>query len=241
MLVLFALGCFSSLSGQQAEPTPPKFSQEAMGSLEFDTTAGRSRIGAGSFVILKETGRCYILTVRHLLGPNKDFSQAVAPEDVPKTVKGIQFDSLAGTGHYSSVTGLVFKPTGSMNDDPIFDLAAYPVTTAPDQTLVLADTPPTAGDTIWIVGKVRGGAPEGEIAHSAKVTNSSGLWLRAAWDNDNIDSYGASGAPVLNAAGEMVGIESGHSMWNGHKVAFIIPAAMILAAIKSSEQSSTSQ
>jgi hypothetical protein len=212
MLVLFALGCFSSLSGQQAEPTPPKFSQEAMGSLEFDTTAGRSRIGAGSFVILKETGRCYILTVRHLLGPNKDFSQAVAPEDVPKTVKGIQFDS-----------------------------AAYPVTTAPDQTLVLADTPPTAGDTIWIVGKVRGGAPEGEIAHSAKVTNSSGLWLRAAWDNDNIDSYGASGAPVLNAAGEMVGIESGHSMWNGHKVAFIIPAAMILAAIKSSEQSSTSQ
>jgi S1-C subfamily serine protease len=212
----------------------PPVSKMAIGSVEFDTTLGKSRIGTGSFVRMKDSGRCYILTVRHLLGPNADFPKAVAPEDVPNVVKGIHIYPLDGSDGYFPVAGLVLKPTGDMNKDPMFDLAVYSVQSPPDQTLALATAPPASGETIWIVAHVRGGAPDGEIAHSAKVMPNQDLWLHAIWDNDKIDSYGASGAPVLNAAGEVVGVESGHMMWNGHKVAFIIPAAMILSAIKSS-------
>jgi S1-C subfamily serine protease len=212
----------------------PSFSKASIGSVEFDTTLGKSRIGTGSFVRIKQNGRCYILTVRHLLGPNVDFPKAVAPQDVPNVVKGIHFYPLSGTDDYFSVTGLVFEPTGDINQDPIFDLAAYLVQSPPEQTLTLATTPPASGETIWIVAHVRGGAPDGEVAHSAKVIATPGAWLHAIWDNDKIDSFGASGAPVLNAGGEVVGVESGHTMWNGHKVAFIIPAATILSAIKSS-------
>jgi S1-C subfamily serine protease len=232
---LFSIVFLIAAHAQDSNSSPPSnFLQGPIGSIEFDTTAGKSRIGSGSLVRIKESGKYYILTVRHLLGPNVDFPNAVAPQDVPNVVKGIHFFSLAGTDHYYSVTGLVIKPTGTDRRDPLFDLAVFPIQDPPDQTLTLSDAPLAEGETVWIVAHVRGGVPEGEIAHSAKVVKMDAVWLNAIYDNDKIDSYGASGAPVLNAAGEVVGVESGSGIKDGHRIAFFIPSAMILSAIKSS-------
>jgi S1-C subfamily serine protease len=212
----------------------PSFDKAAIASVEFDTTAGKSRIGSGSFVRIKETGHCYFLTVRHLLGPNADFKVATQPRDVPSFVKGIHVYTLAGTDHYYSVTGLVIKPTETASD-PILDLAAFPISDPPDDVLTMAENSPGNGEPLFTIAKVRGGVPEGEIVHGETVVKTTNVWLNAYFDEAKIDLYGASGAPVLNLGGQVVGIHSGHGNSNGKVVAFIIPAPMILAAIKAAE------
>jgi S1-C subfamily serine protease len=99
------------------------------------------------------------------------------------------------------------------------------------QALPLADEAPPAGAQVWVVAQVRGGVPQGQVMQSGKV-QSNKPWIIIQFDNDRIVTNGASGAPVLNAAGEVVGVYSGHSKENGHVLGFIIPAPLIAKTIK---------
>jgi hypothetical protein len=219
-----------------AEPsTPPAYPDDFVGGPEFDTTAGRQAAGTASIVKLKGGTQTYIVSARHLLGPEGGFAKQTPAEKVPEFVKSIDISSFSGGNRHYDVTGLLvpakqLKPIGG---PPVNDMAVYlnQDSSAQSQAVVLADQVPAVGEPVWVIARVRGGVPEGEIMHSAKVISNNG-WLVIQFDNDNIITAGASGAPVLNAAGEVVGVYSAHSTTSAHKTGFIIPAPLIAAIIK---------
>ena len=67
--------------------------------------------------------------------------------------------------------------------------------------------------------------------HSVVVIPKKGDWLMGEFVNPALITAGASGAPVFNGKGEVVGIYSGHSDVDGHKFAFIIPSPLILKTL----------
>jgi hypothetical protein len=183
-------------------------------------------------VKLKGGTQTYIVSARHLLGPEGGFAKQTPAEKVPEFVKSIDISSFSGGNRHYDVTGLLvpakqLKPIGG---PPVNDMAVYlnQDSSAQSQAVVLADQVPAVGEPVWVIARVRGGVPEGEIMHSAKVISNNG-WLVIQFDNDNIITAGASGAPVLNAAGEVVGVYSAHSTTSAHKTGFIIPAPLIAA------------
>lgn len=210
--------------------------QDVVGGPEFVTTSGRQSAGTAS--IVKYNSGIYILSARHLLGPDGGFKVQTAAKDLPSFVRRIVFRSFAHASHDYSVTPLLV-PTKSdtpFTSDPLGDLAIYDLkgTSIQGQPLTLAENLPAVGDKVWVAAHVRGGVPAGEVMHSAKVTWSrEGNWLWFQFDNDNIITAGASGAPVLNSAGEVVGVYSGHSKKDGHMLGDAVPSPMIIAIIKS--------
>ena len=68
---------------------------------------------------------------------------------------------------------------------------------------MLAETVPALGSQVWLVAKVRGGASADQIMHSAKVVD---IRIIFQFDDDKLITRDASGGPVVNAEGEVVGV-----------------------------------
>jgi hypothetical protein len=206
-------------------PTFPKF---FVGTPEFLTLAGARQAGTAFFAKRAGDTQVYIMTVHHLLGPMGGFDTQVTHGQVPRFVQGILFHELFGTTVRFDVAGCVV-PSDGTRSDPRFELAVFkPALASPDLAAVLARTLPRPGEPVWILAQVRGGVPDGELIHRARAQGLDRGWFYCEFENPNIVTAGASGAPVLNSAGEVVGIYEGHIDDNGHKIATIIPSTLIL-------------
>jgi hypothetical protein len=221
-----------AMADDKAPVTPPDWDKSLIGSPEFDTTAGTQSAGTACLARTKDADQVYILTARHLLGPNGGFQKETTLDEVPDFVKGIRLHGFGGGDHYYSTKGLLIASDPTDHTGLWNDISIFPVQNAPDKVLLLADKPPVVGNPVWIVAQVRGGVPEGEIMHLARITVVDDKWINAIFDNDHIVTGGASGAPVLNAAGEVIGVYHGHFDASGHVGANIISAARILTDIK---------
>ena len=225
---------FLTLTGYAQTVPEPKFPNRFVGGPEFNTTAGRQSAGTAFLARSAADKQVFILTVRHLLGPDGGFKELTPQDKVPSFVKSIRLKPFVGGGGKDySVQGLVLPPEAD-SKEPLYDLAIFKTTgTFPSDAVEIADEKPALGDTVWVIADVRGGVKKGEFVHSAKVTENGDRWLVCDFDNPSIVTNGASGAPVLNAAGKVVGIYSGHGKSDGKVQAFAIPSPMILQAIRS--------
>jgi hypothetical protein len=217
----------------------PTLPEAIAGVPEFNTTGGKASAGSAGFVKLKDGTQSYIVSARHLLGPEGAFDGQVAAKDVPAFVRSIRITSFfSGSVRNYHVAGLLVPATRleTHSGEPLDDLAVYLIEDQLPQghAGVLADRVPAWGAQVWVVATVRGGTPVGQIMQSGRVISDSASpkWLVFQFDNDRIIPGGASGAPVVNAAGEVVGVYSGHCSKQGHVIGYAIPAPLISSAIK---------
>jgi hypothetical protein len=210
----------------------PPFPRGFVGFPEFQTTVGMQSAGTAFLARITGDSQVYILSVHHLLGPDGGFRTLLTHEQVPSFVRGIRIAELFGQSTPYKVKGCFIPSAGNL-DDPRYELLAFKTNgvatiLAPE----LAATLPGAGEPVWIIAHVRGGVPKGELIHRAHVIPDKSPWLWAQFDNPNIITNGASGAPVLNAAGQIVGIYRGHQDDNGRKFAMIIPSPLIIETLR---------
>jgi len=217
---------------------PPTYPDDFVGGPRLDTTDGEHAAGTASVIKLKGGTQSYILSARHLLGPDGGVAKQTAAEGVPAFVKRITIHAFSGGTRSYDVTGLLvpakqLQPIGSK--EPIDDLAVYlnKDASAQSQAVALADTVPPVGAPVWVVAHVAGGVSEGQVMQPAHVIFNT-KWLVIQFDNDNIVTAGASGGPVLNAAGEVVGVYSGHAKDGTHMRGYIVPAPLIADVINKS-------
>ncbi len=224
----------SMMANVRAQTQPePKFPRGFAGSPEFSTTEGRQSAGTAFLAKIPGGKKAYLLTVRHLLGPDGGFKELTPQEKVPSFVKSIRLKALgSNAGKNFQVKGLTVPPETD-SKEPLFDLAIFEVAgTFPSDAAELAAEKPALGEAVWVIAGVRGGVPKGQFVHPAKVIENGDRWLVCEFDNPDIVTNGASGAPVLNAAGQVVGIYSGHGVNAGKVTAFAIPTPMILQVIQ---------
>ena len=191
--------------------------------LRFTATTGTNAAGTASVVHLKGQTQSYIVSARHLLGPEGGFPKQTAAKDVPSVVQAIAIDSFSGGHHRYDVTGLAV-PTERLKADggmPTDDMAIY---------LNHDNSPQGPRRCHWpIILPAMGATAPGSSptsvaacrkARSSSPAKSSGCSVTAGASCSSTTIRSSPPAPVVrpcvNAAGEVVGVYSGHSNANGH-------------------------
>lgn len=215
------------------EVAEPVFPRRFVGGPEFQTNAGTQEAGTAFLARMPGDPQVYILTVHHLLGPMGGFARLISHAEVPSFVQSIRLHELFGETTSYPVRGCIV-PNGDDPKGSLPELAAFKTSGAEGENVaILSAVAPTEGEAVWVIAQVRGGVPEGELLHRARATALDAEWLSCRFDNPNIITNGASGAPVVNARGEVVGIYQGHWEENGSKFASVIPSTLIIATLRS--------
>lgn len=166
-----------------------------------------------AFVIRpSEAAQPYLVTALQLLGPSTGLTEAVTPGQVRDSVNQVvvseafgasdstvqvdiplELDLAQGDAAYWNEAGLLLIPAGG---------AAKKL-----KPLVIASSAPSLGDPVWLATAVYGGAPASQFTHRATVTGVSETGaVEYAFENVELSLQAATGAPLLNAAGEVVGM-----------------------------------
>jgi hypothetical protein len=203
----------------------PDFPRQFVGLPEF-VAGDTKKVGATAFAVKVDGDpQVWLLTVRHRLG---DFD--------PARVTQVFFKSFFGAAPLSLAVTSLPIPASSDTTAPLADLTVFRVDSFPSEEAVpLAAADPQVGDNVWVVARVKSDSPEDRPLHVAKVSavpgNDPRQWLVADFYSPDIDSWGAGGAPVVDASGKIVGIHSIHRTVNGQVKALIIPVSLIRAVI----------
>jgi hypothetical protein len=232
-LSILATGCDNSTletkSGKlvstspQAKQGPPTVADGFVLRPTFETTLGSIQAGTAFPVTVAGYDRPIILTAMHLLGPGGGLPSDVPATDVGRVVKAISlreaFDptiEIAKPGSPITIADAAPLGTPSAAGD-IFAFWGPEGTTLP--TARLATEAPEPGERVWLAASVLGGAPPNQRLHAATVVGIHDGLLIYRHDNSALELRATSGAPVLNAAGEVVAINLGSGMHKGSLVA----------------------
>ena len=209
----------------RAQSQPPVFPKAFAGHAQFETTAGFRKHGWADLVAAHPGSEPYIVSVRRLLGPEGGFTREVSAAEAPAFVRSIEIDSLSGGTYGYIVGGLpVPAPRGETAQDPVGDLSIYRLHNGPSpDRVVLATRAPAAGQTVWVMTD----AGQTAILKAATVVSKKqDAWLEVQLKDGTLEDD-AAGAPVLNSAGELVGIYS-HRDSKNPATLDLIPARAIL-------------
>ena len=210
----------------------PPFPRCFVGTPEFHTTEGSQSAGTAFLARRPGSPQVYVLTVHHFLGADGRVRELIPHAQVPSFVRAIRIDELFGHSTWYAVAGCAFPP-GSDPKGPQAELAAFKTKgIAAEAAPLLAKVVPPVSASVWVIAEVEGGVPKGVFIHRARVVENEGPWLIAEFENSQIETTGASGAPVLNADGEIVGIYAGHADEDGHKYAYLLPSPLIIEILQ---------
>ncbi|SHJ09115.1 hypothetical protein SAMN02745163_01284 [Clostridium cavendishii DSM 21758] len=159
-----------------------------------------------------------VLTALHLFGPNGGLEKDIVSSELPNHVKGAVFSDAFTSKACGSATKTILIPEAKPSPNVSKDIAAF----VSDKNsglspLKINDMLPEVGETVWLAASVYGGAPEDKKLHKAVVVESTDSKLAFEYENDKLELKATSGAPVLNSAGKVVGLNIG-SMKNKGKV-----------------------
>ena len=161
---------------------------------------------AGTAFVVDYENRYLLLTAYHLFGPagglEKSFSwEELNSLDVTVTAKTHDDNQvLLASGNSIAIKGAKAYRSGSTADD----LAAFSVVNT--SALRLAKKLPSIGDVVYLASRLKKQKAGDSMLHPAKVTAVTHDYIEYRFDNRLLNPKGTSGAPVLNQAGEVVGM-----------------------------------
>ncbi len=209
----------------QAYCQTPTFPKGFSGIAQFETTGGFQKHGWASLVSARQGSEPCILSVRRLLGPEGGFARQASVAEAPAFVRQIKIDSSAEDSQGYIVGGLPI-PSAETNvtQSPIGDLSVYRIHNdlPQNRNVVLAQTAPAVGETVWLLTKV---GDSQALRSAAVVASRRETWLSVRLSAEPVPKE-MIGAPVLNAAGELVGVFSHRDPKNPFTLN-LIPAAVI--------------
>lgn len=202
--ILFAL--LGACVELRAEPVPPK---NVVYKPTFKTEGHDFTAGTAFLCQYPGKNTAVLMTAQHLLGPAGGFPSNVPWDALNQTIKkttGVSMDDPSVIINCKQAILLegahALDKTGMENDIAVFESDAT-IPTA----LKLAEISPAVGDRVWLYGRERGGNTL--KLFPGTVLKSNRKELDFVFDQNDIRLPGTSGAPVLNASGEVVAINIG--------------------------------
>lgn len=230
------LGCSGDKSPPDPDasvPTQPEAKVEARNSFpsvpngfvfrpKFTTTFGEVRAGTAFVARLDADQPPLLLSVIHLLGPSGGMRKQVAAADVANVVTEVTITDRWDPSIKLSIGNRVLPILESApleDESGAGDVLAFRVAETPElRPARLARKTPTEGERVWLATSLSSGAPAEQRLHPATVIgmHPRGDYLYQ-FENAAVPIPGTSGAPVLNAAGEVVAINLGGYSEDGKK------------------------
>ncbi len=152
----------------------------------------------------------FLLTAQHLFGPACGLKRQFSWREIRNTFLVVTGLSITEPRHFVTCSNCVAIPGARALDNRGYDkdLAAYRLSS--DQkpaSLRLAATRPKVGETVFLHARQRGKTSLDMLR--AVVRKSTDSEFEYAFEEKQINLAGTSGAPVLNAAGEVVALNIG--------------------------------
>jgi hypothetical protein len=212
---LWALG-FSSPGGSEVPLEGAIAAQAAICRPEL--TVDDQLYRAGTAFIL-DGPRRLLVTAQHLFGEPGGLNEEIRWQDMPTRATSVRCRQLKGKGEWTTGAALAIDGAHAISETSngeFKDIAAFPLTgqAAGVPGLTLGETEPATGSKVWLVAQIKGGNPE-VLLHRATVVGQEQGALIYAFDDKRIELQATSGAPVVDAAGKLVGINLGSTTEEG--------------------------
>jgi hypothetical protein len=234
-LMLIALTLpLSSLAEKAAPGAAPEQAAASICNPSFELAEGPNDAGT-AFVLASPLGKNkkLLMTAHHLFGPDGGVEPQISWQDLPDAVSGVTCQSAqAPVWRVTGGRPFAVKDAKSYAEEgPKRDLAVFAVETAV-AALPLAAADPKVGDVVWLVARARSGAVPKQLLHKARVVGVSSDQLIYAYENKALGLSGSSGAPVVNALGQVVAVNfGGGESAKGEKLGFGTARGSISASL----------
>lgn len=210
----------ASLNAATNQPTdPPSVPDRFVFRPTFETRLGTVHAGRAFVVNLPHQPVPIALTAIHLLGPAGGLERDVPGSEVPNVIRRVVLEECFDANIQFDIGGaaLLIAPAAPLGESSqAGDVAAFWVSDSANvRALPLAESDPVEGESVWVAGPVISGAPPGRRVHAAHVYALEDRKLYYKYENAQIELRATSGAPVLNAQGEVVAINLGGGEMNG--------------------------
>jgi hypothetical protein len=215
LLVLIAAGYWGVNQARQLigkpKPADPRIGRYVALRPVFIQPDGET-FSAGTAVAARtEPGRAPILlTALHLLGPAGGLERDTPPADIGKVVRGVALVPFGAEKPVAIARGALRKGGRTLpadDLDEVNDLAVFALPKgARVNALPLAAESPAFGDWVWLVGDVFDHEPQTQRLFPGRiVARPTGGALRVLF-RPAFELRAFSGAPLINARGELVGL-----------------------------------
>jgi hypothetical protein len=211
----------SSLALAEEDRKPPVLYRPTF--VVFDGVAS-----AGTAFVIEHDKKYYAVTAQHLIGTAGGLNKDYLGKDMMTKFKKVTYDPVySGYKKLTSVTFIPIKNAEPISDKTAkYDIFISPVNTLDSMPLTLAKSSLKVGDRVMLYAIV---ASSEEVMHLATVTNITEDELVYVFDDKTINLRATSGAPVINAKYQVVGINlAGGEMDDGSVVGWANPHGSIL-------------
>jgi hypothetical protein len=167
------------------------------------------RAGTAVAVRLKPGDQPILLTALHLFGPAGGLDRDLAPAELDGAIREVLLLPMGGKKPIAAARGAVRKSGAKLPAEGLDvknDLAAFRLAPrARVNALPLAAADPRMGEWVWIVGDTVDHEPETQrmFAGQVMMVSPEGAMVRL---KERFSPQAFSGAPVINARAEVVGL-----------------------------------
>ena len=190
--------------------SPPEVRKGFVTRPEFTTTEGRFGAGTAFAVEVDGAERRALLSAVHLFGSAGGLDREIPPKDLPGYVREVTCVDAFDGDQVGGASSLVPLPNASsMNESPgAGDIVAFRIPEGQKfVTAPLAKESPRPGERVWLAAQVLNRTEARRF--EAKVVGIADSRLYYAYEDPKLELRATSGAAVLNARGEAVGINLG--------------------------------
>ena len=214
----------------RADPSPPT---NTVFRPTFATKEGPVLAGTAFVCEWPDGGSHLLLTVHHLFGPGGGMEKEVPWDRLPEVVSRVTAQSLQDPSHKITSRKVLTIPDAKALDDAGWehDIAAFAL--EPDKArpvLKLAKAQPKVGDRVWLFGQLPGSAVTKLYAATVVVSNEKRLDYR--FDQRSVRFRGTSGAPILDAKGDVVAVNVGGGVEDGIPIGIGNPTPSVIVHLK---------
>lgn len=219
-----------------AQPAPPTGVERSICRPTFQVDG--QALEAGTAFLLDVGGpsrRTLLVSAYHLFGPNGGLPAQVPWDELHERATGVTCVPLTGGDAWHGGRAVTISDAHPLFPLPLRDIAAFEMGAAPSTKtlprLKLANAAPKRGDSVWLVAQVVEGAAPTQLTHHGVVTYAGADALQYKLDNASLSIRATSGAPVVDAAGDVVGINLAGGLKNGSFLALADSLAALRSAL----------
>lgn len=183
--------------------SPPLLPRGAVFDNTFESAVGPIQAGT-SFALGLPGLPPLLVTCQHLFGPAGGLTEDVPPHLMPRFVPSASVAGACGDGVTAKAGAALLIP-GVDADQPARDLAAFPLASGAG-VAPLRPGSAKQGDRVFLLARLRKGAPPGTWLFPADVAYEQGDLTEVIFDDPEIHMPGTSGAPVIDAGGAFLGM-----------------------------------
>ena len=221
------VGCDSiiapiEISERVANAAPPHLEGNCLFRPTFNCNSGQIQAGTAFVVEIGDRRSPVLVSALHLLGPDGGLPKKIKPANIDRELQSIELFGLFDDELVAAVSPRTLEMRESA---PLGEASKYGDVMAFELDrdvqvgkLKLANSMPEVNEPVWMAGQILDGAPMTKKLHVGQFLgiDYEGDFV-VQFANRQLELQATSGAPILNAAGEVVAINLGGWSEDGYK------------------------